>query len=508
MEKGLRLLASGRHAQARRQFEKILARMPSHTEARIHLAGAYLAEGEYERAAEHAEAVLEGMPDHVRALSIAAECYWRAGEHDRARAAAERAARALHALARSGQATRGDVAAVVRILARLEDDRGLEMIGRRYVRGNPAAWDGLTLTLLGVAAWNVGRYRDARWLWRRAAQDPFLAGLIPAFIHALDLVEEQAVPPFRLEYRWGVHGPSPGRSRPDGYMKAFSLYTLWTSDDREAREAALDLLAQSESSWAEPFLFSFLCRPDVPDPLKLRAGGWLLERGYLKPNTPVAMHLDGDLREVTITATPRPAPPGKAALPGEGSAGEGRRNGAPAARAREGGAHGEPLRRRGRRTRVEVGMPWEAALETLSRSHLVAMARGFGLKGVSRLSKGQIAAQVAAWLRQNWTELVSLLDEEDLALLRWVAQRGGAVPVHRLAERLERRTRGRQSRPGPELDGPFDGWRPDMRLQALGFLFVGPLAGDKGRTDMAVIPPEVCRALADTPSDGGGDDGS
>src|SRR5690606_29442438 len=188
-------------------------------------------------------------------------------------------------------------------------------------------WDGLTLTLLGVAAWNMGRYRDARWLWRRAAQDPFLAGLIPAFLHALDLVEEHAVPPFRLEYWWGADGPLPARNRPDGYMKAFSLYTLWTSDDREAREAALDLLAQSESSWAEPFLFAFLCRPDVPDPLKLRASGWLLEKGYLKPNTPVAMHLDGDLREVTITATPRSAPSGTAVGPGEGTAGARRRAG-------------------------------------------------------------------------------------------------------------------------------------------------------------------------------------
>lgn len=152
-------------------------------------------------------------------------------------------------------------------------------------------------------------------------------------------------------------------------------------------------------------------------------------------------------------------------------------------------------------------MPWEAGLETLSRSHLMAMARGFGLRGVSRLSKAEIAAQVAAWLRENWTELVSLLDEDDVALLRWVAERGGAVPLHRLAERLERRAEGRRSRRDGGAQGPFGGLRPDMRLQALGFLFVGPLAGDNGRTDVAVIPPEVCRALSGGPSDGPGDGG-
>lgn len=507
MEKGLRLLASGRHAQARRQFEKILARLPSHTDARIHLAGTYLAEGDYERAAGHAEAVLEAMPEHVRALTVVAESYWRAGEHDRARDAADRASRTLHALVRSGQATRGDVAAVVRVLARLEDDRGLEVIGRRYVRGNPADWDGLTLTLLGVAAWNTNRHRDARWLWRRAAQDPFLAGLIPAFLHALDLVEEHAVPPFRLEYWWGSDGPSPARSRPDGYMKAFSLHTLWTSDDREAREAALDLLAQSESSWAEPFLFAFLCRPDVPDPLKLRASGWLLERGYLKPNTPVAMHLDGDLREVTISATPRSAPAGTAVGPGEGSAAAKGRAAEEPVRERERAARAEPPRRRGRRTRVEAGMPWETGLETLSRSHLIAMARGFGLRGVSRLTKGEIATQVAAWLRANWTELMSLLDDDDVALLRWMAERGGVVPLHRLVERVERRTEIRRNRRDAGAQGPFGGLRSDVRLQALGFLFVGALAGDNGRTEAAVIPPEVCRALGGGPSDGPGGGG-
>src|SRR5690606_24602624 len=118
---------------------------------------------------------------------------------------------------------------------------------------------------LGVAAWNVGRYLEARWLWRRAAQDVGLQHLTAVFLHALDLLEERAIPPFRLDYTLGfgeIPARGSGHGEPVGNIKAFALYTRWSDRSGSAREAALDLLARAEGSWAEPFLFSFLCRPD------------------------------------------------------------------------------------------------------------------------------------------------------------------------------------------------------------------------------------------------------
>ena len=79
----------------------------------------------------------------------------------------------------------------------------------------------------------------------------------------------------RMDYRLGTPQDGEEEGEASGSLRAFALYTLWQGEDTAAREAALDLLAQAEAPWAEPFLYMFLLRPEIPDPLKLRASGWL-----------------------------------------------------------------------------------------------------------------------------------------------------------------------------------------------------------------------------------------
>lgn len=483
MEKGLRLLAAGRADSARRHFEKVLERVPSHLEARSRLAGLYLTERNYAKASEEAAKILEMERDHTGALCILAECSIGLGELAQARDIIDRVMRTLPRKSGGDGVSHEHLAWVVRALAKLEDDRRLDFLGRRYVRGSTLPWDAPTLARLGVAAWNVGRPVEARWFWRRAAQDPFLETVAPVLLHALDLVEAQVVPPFRMDYSFGTGEAGETGAEPAGCVKAFALHTLWHGEDAAAREAALDLLAQSEAGWAEPFLFSFLCRPEIHDSLKLRASGWLLERGFLKPDTPVVMHLEGELREVTITSVPKqPLPVGLGLV----DDGRGRKPQAVAAD-RQAGVKGAWMGRRGgRRPAVHPGMSWEACLQTLSKTHLTSLARLLRMRGASRMVKAELAAALARWFEGNVDALLGLMAPEERGLLSWVADQGGVVTLRRLYEYAGRSWTGRSWE--QEGDGPIP---PEQRLLALGLLFIGSMEGKGRGSQVAVIPREL-----------------
>lgn len=489
MEEGLRFLASGRAEPARRLFEKVLERVPSHVEARSRLASAYLMERNFGRAGQEAQKVLETMPEHIRALCIVAECSLATGEPERAQAAVDKVMRSLPRRGVANEEFQDDLACLVRTLAKLEDDRRLDFLGRRYVRGSPLPWDSLTLTRLGVAAWNMGRQRDARWFWRRAGQDPVMENLAPVLLHALDLVEAEIVPPFRMDYSLGVHEVADGHGEPSGWVKAFALHALWQGEDGAAREAALDVLAQGEAGWAEPFLFSLLCRPELDDRLKLRASGWLLERGFLRSNTPVMMHLEGELREVTISSVPRqPHPMDLEGVLWAKAAAE-RRKGT-AQRDPAGGERSAPgkRRRRGRLPTLHPGMAWDDCLATLSKAHLASLARLLRLTGTSRMTKPQLVNALAAWYQENADALMGLMGSEERHLLCWIARQGGVVPFRRLQEYL---AHGPEVQPGPGHASVFGDHPVEQRLLALGLLFFGSMEGRGRGSEVVVIPREL-----------------
>lgn len=476
---GIRLLAAGRPGSARRHFEKILERVPGHLTARTYLARCYMAEQRVEEAERHLDSVLTSDPDHVAALCAQAECALVAGEEAKAWAGVDRAVRAFHRNMAEGRPGQDDLIELVHLLSAFEDDVALERLARRYVRGSIVHWDGMTLARLGVAAWNVGLRHSARWMWRRAAQDQFLENLMPVFLHLIDVVEYCHVPPFRLDYNLGVNEKLQPDVEPSGSLRAFAVYTVWHGDEPASQEAALDVLAQCEPVWTEAFLHAVILRPELPDPLKLRASGWLLERGFLKANVPLRMHLEGKVRDVTIATAPRPLEPVSEARAGHDARLRARRNGGTG--------------RRVRRTEVHPGMGWEAGLETWLKKDLEQLARTLGVPGISRLRKRELASAVADWLQSNWGEICEGLSREEAGLLTWIAEQGGAVPFARLLEHMHRRP---VELVGGRSRGDGNGsLPPEVRLQSLGLLFVGKMEQSGSGEPVAVIPREMRERL-------------
>src|SRR5690606_7783041 len=112
-------------------------------------------------------------------------------------------------------------------------------------------------TWMGIAAVNVGKYRDARWLWRTARlRHGELADVVDAFLFAVEAVENGSVPPFAFDYRLRPDAIVPGEPHLPAFVKAFALRGMWQEEDTASREAALDVLAQEDSPWVVDFLFS------------------------------------------------------------------------------------------------------------------------------------------------------------------------------------------------------------------------------------------------------------
>ncbi|HEY8418039.1 MAG TPA: tetratricopeptide repeat protein [Limnochordales bacterium] len=315
VQQGRNLLERARIPGAQRKFRQALRLCATSVAARSHLALTYLLQREYERAAVEAQAALRLDPDHLLALTTLARAQAECRREAEAREAAQRALRTFYARYQAGEAQREDLSRVVWALAAVGDDRRLYQLYRACVRGMAGPWESPTLVFLGVAAFNLGRYREARWLWRSAlGAAPALDNILHAYLFAADGIEGQRVPPFALDYRLPSETPAAVEGDPPGYVRAVALRTLWDEEDERAREAALDLLSQLSDPWVSSFLFQIVRDPDLPDPLKTKAGAWLVERGFLGEDEPLEMHLEGRLQEVLIR------PKGGRRLPREAAA--------------------------------------------------------------------------------------------------------------------------------------------------------------------------------------------
>jgi len=312
VQQGRDLLERARIPGAQRKFRQALRLCGTSVAARSHLALTYLLQRQYDRAAAEAQAALLLDPEHLLALTTLAQAQAERRRAAEAKEAAQRAVRVFYARCQVGQAQREDLARVARALAAVGDDRRLYQLYRRFVRGAAGPWEPLTLVFLGIAAFNAGRYQEARWLWRSArGTEAALDDILDAYLYAADIIEGQRIPPFPLDYRLPAETPAAVDGDPPGYVRAVALRTLWTEEDEPAREAALDLLSQLSDSWASAFLFQIVRDPDLPDSLKMKAGAWLVERGFLGEDEPLEMHLEGRLQEVLIR------PRGRRRLPRE-----------------------------------------------------------------------------------------------------------------------------------------------------------------------------------------------
>lgn len=301
VHQGRRLLELARIPGAQRKFQQAVRLCATLVAARSYLALTYLLQQQYDLAVSEAQAALVLDPDHVLALTTLARAEAERRHEAEAKAAARRALRALWFRTRAGQADPEDVTSVAAALAAVADDRRLHQLYRLCVRGMPGPWDPETLMVLGIAAFNVGRYREARWLWRTVlSQCPGLEDVLRAFLFAVDAIERDRIPPLTLDYRLPAATSLAAADNPPGYVRAIALRTLWEGEDERAQAAALDLLSRLNDPWVAGFLFHVVRDPDLPDWLKMKAGLWLVERGFLAEDEPLEMHVEGALQEVLI----------------------------------------------------------------------------------------------------------------------------------------------------------------------------------------------------------------
>lgn len=301
VQQGRALLERARLPGAQRKFQQAVRRCATSVAARSHLALTYLLQNAHDRAAVEARAALLLQPDHLLALSVLARAQAGLGQAGEARKTAREAYRTFLLRGRDGRIQREDLDHVVAALAAAGDDRRLNQLYRLCVRGAAGPWDPYTLIYLGVAAFNLERWREARWLWRAAGGlRPELDDIVASFLFAVDLVESGRVPPLSLDYRIELELPLEADGDPPGCMRAAALRTLWEGLDEEARAAALDVLIQLDDAWVAAFLLRIVRDPDLPDWLKMEAGAWLVERGLVDEDEPLEMHINGALREVVI----------------------------------------------------------------------------------------------------------------------------------------------------------------------------------------------------------------
>jgi len=260
-----------------------------------------LLQGESELAESETKVVLAVAPDNVLALTTLAQAQAAQRRWPEARATMIRALQCFYASYTAGAADGGDLAGAARMLAALGDDRRLYQLYRHCVRGVAGRWDQNVLTHMGIAAFNMGRHVEARWLWRMALRaEGELDDVLDAFLFTADKVDRGQLPPFPLDHRLHPDTMVPGEAEPPGFVKAFAVRELWRAEDPDARDAALDLLAQMDDPWVADALFHVVRQPDLPDELKMKAGVWLVERGFVDEDEPLEINLDGRLQTVFI----------------------------------------------------------------------------------------------------------------------------------------------------------------------------------------------------------------
>lgn len=301
---GQDLLARSRIAAAQRKFRQALGLCETSIGARSHLALTHLLQGECDQAENETKVVLEMAPDNVLALTTLARVQAAQERWSEAETTMVRALRCFYADRRAGVAAYDDLVNAAQMLAAMGDDRRLHQLYRRCVRGTPGAWDALMLTHMGIAAFNIGRYVEARWLWRMAldgaSDDLELRDAIDAFLFAVGRADEEQGPPFSLDHRLRPGTVSAGESNPPGFVKAMALRALWQEGDMLAKDAAIDLLGQMDDPWVAGLLLDIVRQPELPDPIKMKAGVWLVERGFINDDEPLEMHVEGRLQEVII----------------------------------------------------------------------------------------------------------------------------------------------------------------------------------------------------------------
>lgn len=300
IRQGVEHLEGQRAGPAQRKFRQALGLHEGCADARAYLALTHGLLQQWEKASAEAESVLRTELEHFVALVALARAHYGAGRAVEANHAAVRALRRYYGTGAGRSRSTHDLTLLVDMLTFMGADRRLSQLYRRRVRGRVQSWDPMLLAAFGIAAFNCGHSRDARWAWRQAGLAvPDQARLFTAYLFVNDMVEQGRIPPFRLDYELRARYDE-NKSPTPGFLKVFALHALWHGNGVDDRQAALDLLIEEDEEWSTALLFTMLRDPALPDELKLQAGTMLMDLGLVPEDDPLEMHVEGQLQSVTI----------------------------------------------------------------------------------------------------------------------------------------------------------------------------------------------------------------
>ncbi len=319
MEEGMDLMSAGEFDEAERILRRAVD-VCAIPRVMNNLAALYVHRGEHEEALAVLEPnLLSGEPSPY-AHATAARCHIALGRPDEAAAEAERAVQDFQAgrptgigwMFRSEEAGWYEyVVPVFRSLGDLGEHRRIWQLYQQWQTGidEPAAH-----YYAGIAAFNLGRFRQAERAWRRVKDKDwrFLEG----FSFMAELCRTDGLPGLVLDYRMPTMDMDdiPDTDAADG--EDSRRIVAWLMDhpanlmlhlgfvlsghDVSGGDILLKALVHLGGEWGEEFGRKLLRSGRVPDRLKMPVLSGLIAKGVLDPGAPVEVVFDGELREILL----------------------------------------------------------------------------------------------------------------------------------------------------------------------------------------------------------------
>jgi len=168
--------------------------------------------------------------------------------------------------------------------------------------------------LAGIAAFNLGKYKQAVRLWA-GTEGVYQASALMQQVAFL--VERGIIPPFEMGYKqpWerGItedldafadEEEEVRRSVQDGFLRmVFLTFLLVEKDTEAAARIAYSLVVYGEE-WGERLGWNMLESPYFSAEVKMAAIEALTDRGLIAKGEPVTMNIDGKTRQVVIKKEP------------------------------------------------------------------------------------------------------------------------------------------------------------------------------------------------------------
>lgn len=281
------------------------------------LAVVHLHRGEYREALAVLKPNLVSVGPNPYAHATASQCLFRLGKLDEAAAEAETAVQDFRSgrPMESGWMFRPDEAGwyeyAVPIFKALGDLDEHGRIWRLYQEWEVGIREPVAHYYAGIAAFNMGRFRQAETAWRRAKGRDWRFLQSCRFVARLCMSEglpgpvmNYEVPNLDMDELTDAVGGGQDWERAVGWFLdnpanlMVQLRMMFSDETFPARETGIQQLVRYGGQWGEEFGRGLLLSRLISDRMRMAVISGLLERGAVDPDEPIEVLFDGELQEI------------------------------------------------------------------------------------------------------------------------------------------------------------------------------------------------------------------